>query len=116
MKASIIAFSILVAYCVPSFGQTTCEVNGHLIDERGGTLSAASVQARNLATNLSRSVVSNRDGFYRITQLPPGQYELSVMAQGFTKYINREIVLQIGEVSSLDVILKAGMIMENVFV
>jgi hypothetical protein len=82
----------------------------------GATISEASVQIRNLSTNISRSALSNREGFYRITQLPPNQYELSVTSQGFRKYVNREIVLQIGKVLSLDITLQAGVITEKVFV
>ena len=45
-------------------------------------LAAATVELRNRETGLSRRLETSKGGEYRFSELPPGEYELSVSAVG----------------------------------
>src|SRR5207247_432337 len=53
-----------------------------------------SISAKNIETNLTRETTSGEDGSFFIPQLPPGSYDLTVQAEGFTTKSSRiELVL-----------------------
>ena len=99
-----------------SHAQTTAEVNGYIRDGLGASVPRAAIEIKNSATNIARSTESNKDGFYRLTQLTPGEYALAVTRDGFAKYVNKEIHLKIGEALGVDVTLKVGQISEILFI
>jgi hypothetical protein len=58
-------------------------VRGTVHDEQGAVLPGAAVTARQLATNTTRTAVTEGGGQYVIPNLPPGTYELRVELSGF---------------------------------
>ena len=58
------------------------DLQGFVRDTSGAVVVGAKVTARNTATNFTRDVVTNDEGFYQITSLPPGNYEVLVEAAG----------------------------------
>lgn len=96
--------------------QTTAEVNGYVRDGLGASVPGAAIEIKNIATNIARSAESNKDGFYRLAQLTPGEYALVVTRDGFATYVNREIHLKVGEALGVSVTLKVGQINGIVFI
>src|SRR3954470_768092 len=82
-------------------------VSGVVKDPTGAVVSNAAVTAKNTATNTSRSAASNREGYYAIAGLPPGEYELSVQAPGFSQRTNK-LTLAVGQRAAWDVALALG--------
>lgn len=66
-------------------GATTANVSGIVTDEEGGAIVKASITAVNLQTNQTREIQTNDRGLFLINELPPGNYEISAYAQGFSK-------------------------------
>jgi len=95
---------------------TTATVLGTVTDKTGAIVAGAKVTARNTETNLSRTVVSNDQGEYRIEFLPVGSYELEVSGAGFKKAVLRGIVLQVTVEARANVQLEVGDIAESVSV
>src|SRR5687768_3077985 len=63
---------------------TTGDIEGRVLDPAGAVVPNASVTARNQATSLERTATTDGDGNYRIVQLPPGAYTVTVKGvQGF---------------------------------
>ena len=62
---------------------TSGAISGVVADERQGVIANASVTARNLGTNESRSAATDGEGRYRFPNLPVGNYEITVQANGF---------------------------------
>ncbi len=56
------------------------DLQGSVRDSKGAVVAGATVTARNTATNSSRDTTTNDDGFYKITNLAPGEYEVTVKA------------------------------------
>ena len=70
----------------------------------------------NVATNVSKSAVTDERGEYRIAPLPPGTYNVEYSLAGF-QTINREgVVLAIGFQAKLDEVMKVGAMEESVTV
>src|SRR6185436_18056281 len=65
-------------------GSTTGAIVGTVMDPQGAVISGATIKAHQIETNLDRIVQSKEDGTYTLPQLPPGSYELSVNAVGFS--------------------------------
>jgi outer membrane receptor protein involved in Fe transport len=69
---------------MPLHGQlATGSITGAAIDPNGANISGAAVTAKNIATNLTRTIQTNASGYYVIPALPPGQYQISASAAGF---------------------------------
>ncbi len=84
----------------PGRGQavSTSQISGTVQDSSGSAVPAAEVKAVQTATGAARSVTSGPDGSYVLTNLPVGPYQLEVSKEGFTKYVQSGIVLQVAAV------------------
>ena len=51
-------------------------------DPSTGTVPNASVVIKNEATGIERRTTTNEDGYYIISNLPPGYYTVTVEARG----------------------------------
>jgi hypothetical protein len=88
--------------------QATAQITGTVKDPSGAVLIGAQVTLTNVNTNISRTAKTNKDGSYLFTLIPIGTYQLSVEQQGFEKYIQKGITLQINQNARQDVTLKIG--------
>src|ERR1044071_3667315 len=100
------------------FGQTanTGTVTGVVKDEKGGLVPGAAVKIVNLGTNAERTATTSSDGVYEITQLVPGNYRVEVQAQGFSKFVQEPVVIQVLQRTTVNPDLKVGGIGETVTV
>src|SRR3981081_2159766 len=72
---------VLVLLLVPvAYGAT---VTGTVKGPDGNSFRGAFVQARNTTTKIMVSVLTGKDGRYRIENLPAGQYQLQVRGVGY---------------------------------
>lgn len=100
-----------------AFGQAqsnAADLQGVVRDPQGAVVVGASVTARNPATNFSRTVQTNDEGYYLIVSLPPGDYEVSVEAPTYKKAVVPSYSLTVGARADLDVALEVGQISEVV--
>jgi len=89
------------------------QLNGVVKDPSGSVLVKSDVALRSVDTNLVYSAISNQQGYYLITNVPPGSYELTVTASGFGKYV-QVITLRVAQIATLDVNLKLAETKETV--
>jgi hypothetical protein len=83
-------------------------------DATGAVVANATVTARNVATNVSRNATTNDEGFYRIINVPPGDYEMTAEAANFKKSVLPKVTVTIGQAAEVDVTLEPGQITESV--
>lgn len=99
---------------VPALAQKiTGDITGTVQDSTGAVIKDAKITATNLATSETRSAASSDTGFYRIVELPPGQYKVTVTLQGF-KSATREAEVSISAVTLSDFKLEPGQVTETV--
>jgi len=99
-KLSALSVALLLALIV-SFGavqlasaqQTTASLNGTVLDVSGATVADATVTLKNEASGDTRATVSNSDGYFVFTAVPPASYSLSVEMAGFKVWQAKGIVL-----------------------
>ncbi len=65
-------------------------------------------------TGAIRTTTSGPDGSYALTNLPVGHYQLEVTKEGFSKYVQTGIELQVASNPTIDVALKVGSVSEQV--
>jgi Carboxypeptidase regulatory-like domain len=106
---------MLFLICVTFFGakeafaqQATAQMTGTVKDPSGAVVPGATVTLRNSGTNIAHSVTASKDGEYFFTSVAIGTYEIEVEQQGFNKFVQKGITLDINQNGRLDVVLKVG--------
>ncbi|HLL14025.1 MAG TPA: carboxypeptidase-like regulatory domain-containing protein, partial [Pyrinomonadaceae bacterium] len=69
---------------------------------------------RNAGTGQTRSVQTDEEGAYTVTQLQPGNYELAVEAASFSRAVSKDLQLNIGTKQTVNITLSPGQITETV--
>jgi hypothetical protein len=117
MKGLSFLFPLSLLLIVPARAQvTTAQLAGQVKDPAGAVIVGASVKVRNVMTGLIRETTTSESGTYLLPNLPPGTYELEVMAPGFRPYRQQQLELTIGQNATLDVRLEIGEVTEVVTV
>jgi carboxypeptidase family protein len=91
-------------------------VQGHVVDESGGALPGVTVVVTHQGSGMFRQVVSNADGSFFVTGIIPGPYRITADLTGFKKYEQGDLLLTIGNTTTLDIKLAVGGIEESVTV
>ncbi|HVF21567.1 MAG TPA: TonB-dependent receptor [Pyrinomonadaceae bacterium] len=90
------------------------DLQGTVTDTTGAVVPNATVTARNPATNLTRDATTNDQGLYRIINIQPGDYEVTVEAPNFKKAVLTRVTVTVGQAANIDVVLEPGQITESV--
>ena len=108
---------LLLLLALPAFGQiSTAQLNGKVTDTSNAVLPGATVTVIQADTGAVRSVVTDADGSYLVSNLSPGPYRLEVALQGFRTYVQTGIVLQVAATPTINVSLALGDVQETITV
>ncbi len=111
------AFALFLAVLLtslPLFAQKiTGDISGTVQDSTGAVVKDATITAKNIGTGETRSAKSSDAGFYRIVELPPGKYTVTVSVKGF-KTATRAAEVAISLVTQSDFKLQPGQVTETV--
>ena len=116
---AIVVVLLLAIVSAPSFAQvgaTGATLIGTVKDATGGAVVKATVTLRDTGTNRTYTAPSNESGLYILASVPPGTYDLTVEASGFSKFVQTAIVLTVGQTANADVSLKVASGEQNVVV
>ena len=91
-------------------------VQGTVTDNAGGTVAGAKVTLTSKETNQSQTTQTNDEGFYRFSNLAPGQYSITFEQAGFKKGLVADIGVDAESIKGQDIKLEAGVISETVTV
>src|SRR5262245_64056220 len=95
---------------------TSGAISGVVTDERQSVIANASVTARNVGTNASRSATTDSDGRYRFPNLPVGDYEITVQTNGFAKLVRSGVELLLNQDAVVNLVLKPSAVEEIITV
>src|SRR5437879_646210 len=120
-KAALFSVSVLVvavALLLPlsAQAQTAGEITGQVFDNSKAAVADATVTARNVGTGETRSVKTDSQGLYRITELRVGTYDVSAERQGFRRQIQTGVVLSVAATVQLNFTIQVGAVNEEVVV
>src|SRR6202171_651802 len=111
------ALLILLCLCsVSAYAQFNASIQGTVMDSGGAAIAEARVQVIEQNTGLSRETVTSDQGFYRIPQLAPGKYTVTVEATGFKTVVSKDVEVTAEEPRGLDVTLQIGAVSEQITV
>ncbi len=105
----------VLALALPALAQRqTASIAGSVTDASGAPVPAAKVSVKNLATGIARDTVSNDGGYYTVTALGAGRYQITVTKEGFSTFGIPEIVLQVDQSATANAALQVGAVSESI--
>lgn len=104
---------LAISFFLPAWlnAQYTSSIEGIVTDRSGAIVPDAQVSITNTATGVVRNTTTTSDGFYRVVDLVPGTYDVTVNHAGFraaeqhgvslagTETVRVNVTLELGEVS-----------------
>ncbi len=114
-------FVMALGLCIASraWGQaqiTSGTVQGDVLDEKGGSVAGATVEAKNLDTNFTQTETTNTDGHFAFLSLAPGRYTLTITKQGFATVLQQNVNLTVGQTINIPVTLKVSAVAQQIVV
>ena len=109
--------SVLLLAAIPAtvWGQSTYGfIVGVVTDESNAVIPGATVTARNEATNIERMVSTGTRGEYRIANLLPGVYTVTVEQASFKKGTKAGVEVRLNESVRVDFTMQIGAVTETV--
>src|SRR5262249_13242836 len=119
MRLWLLAAVAVLALAAPAAAQvqiTTSVIEGAVVDASGAVLPGVDVGVRNVDTNLTRALVTDRDGRFVALQLPPGRYTVTFKLAGFATLVQENVVVSVGEAARLSPVMKLSGVAETVTV
>ncbi|HTB14641.1 MAG TPA: TonB-dependent receptor [Bryobacteraceae bacterium] len=102
---NVLALSALLLFTGSAFGQSLGNagtIEGTVVDPSGALVPKATVTLTNSVTGYKQTLDSGQDGTFRLTNIPPNTYHLTVGAAGFSSF-SQDVVIR----SSVPVQVKA---------
>jgi hypothetical protein len=110
----------LLSVCVlvvAAFAQTTSQqIAGTVKDSTGAVITTAKVTVRQTGTGFERQGAVGDAGYFVITNLAIGEYDVTVEAEGFQKYVQRALKLGVSDRINLDISMRIGSVSDSVTV
>jgi hypothetical protein len=114
-KITILCLSWLLALSSLALAQApTATLVGHVVDATTANISGAAVTIRNTATNVTRTAKSDSTGQYTVSNLTPGNYEVTISMTGFNQLKESNLELTADQTARLDAVLRIGTTTEAV--
>ena len=86
---------------------------GTITDQSSAVVTKALVTVTNTSTGLTREASTDQTGYYAISNLQEGAYDVVIKAPGFKAVTQRGVIVGINNVTRADVGLEVGGIAEN---
>src|SRR3989442_2018581 len=117
MRTKTLLFTLLFSLLAVNVNaQFKASLQGTVTDPNGAAVAGAKVTITNQDTGVVHDTVTSAEGFYRVSELPPGKYTVSVEAAGFKKSLSNEVVVEAEQPRGFDVTLAVGNVQESVTV
>src|SRR5215213_6266834 len=110
------AFLMLFLALPVSAQKSSGQISGNVTDPGGAVLPDATVTVTQVGTGLQRTVTTNDDGNYTITDLPVGIYRVSVTKTGFKETFAENVTINVATTTRQDFSLQVGQVGETVTV
>jgi hypothetical protein len=109
-------FGVLLFAPLLSAQQGTADLRGRVYDQQGAVLPGVTIVVRNQDSGLFRETTTGTDGSFLMSGMTPGVYVVIAELQGFKKYEQRDVRLEVGRAAQVDLKLEVGGLTEAVTV
>jgi outer membrane receptor protein involved in Fe transport len=108
--------SFILGMSAIAFGQSTVTgaIGGTVTNPNQEIVPGAAVSVRNNGTNKVDSATTDDQGRFRIVNLEPGTYTVTINASGFSPFTTDKIVVEVGRVTDLPATLSIGAVQGTV--
>ena len=110
----LLLFAVHSSLLTQAYAQSaTASLTGTVSDPVGAVVPGVKVAVINIDQGFQRSTLTNDDGIYTVSILPPGKYTVKAEREGFSPYEVREVILNVNAYIKLDISLKVGNLAEQ---
>src|SRR5579872_4684459 len=88
----------LVAWFASVALAQTASITGRVTDPAGAVVPGVTITAKSVESGVSTGTLTNQDGYYSLTALPPGVYDLTVTKAGFGAITEQHLALEVQQV------------------
>ncbi|MFQ5724176.1 MAG: carboxypeptidase-like regulatory domain-containing protein, partial [Terriglobia bacterium] len=78
---------VVLSLSLAANAQLGSSISGTVTDPTGAVIPGATVTIKNVATGATRTFTTGQSGRYDAPLLPPGEYEITVVASGFAQVV-----------------------------
>ncbi|HMH44808.1 MAG TPA: TonB-dependent receptor [Pyrinomonadaceae bacterium] len=96
---------VLVALCAVSAlaqSTTTGAINGTVTNPNKEVVAGATVTVKNKGTNKEDTATTDDNGGFKVNNLQPGTYAVTINGSGFAPYTNENVVVEVGRSTTMD--------------
>ncbi len=96
IKLTVFVLSAILAIAGTSFGQGgTGQLNGTVTDQNGAVVPGITITARSESTGAVRTLTTDDEGKYQLTNLQPGRYQIAAVGQNFQE-VKKAVEVTVG--------------------
>src|SRR5580704_2351578 len=98
---------VILAACVSSISlnaQSTTQgsIAGSVLDSSDAAVPGAAIHIQNVATGFAVNLVTDSSGYFKAPLLEPGKYTVSITSPNFANYRADDVLVLVGQVTSLE--------------
>ncbi len=108
MRNLLLVSSLLPGLLCAQGEAVNARLTGTVLDPVDTPVPEARVKLSNAAAGFGREFLTGADGQYAFLSIPPGRYQLKVEKEGFSGYLQSNIVLAVAQSSTLNPKLEVG--------
>src|SRR3989442_11246165 len=91
-------------------------LTGTVLDPTGASVPNATVEITNTATGIKTTTKTGVDGLYRFNNIPVGNYDVAVMASGFTMSVLKNVAVELNKTATANVTMQVQGVSQEVAV
>src|SRR5258708_1939915 len=114
MKKLLVAAALCLFAASQVFGSPVGSVSGTVKDSTGAVVPAVKLTLTSTGTNAQVTTTTNASGDFQFLQLAPTTYALVAEAQGFKKINVASVLVQVDQITHLELTLEVGTLTESV--
>jgi hypothetical protein len=105
LRFSLAALLLIAIGALAVMAQSTVTgaIGGVIMNPNKEVVPGAAISVRNVETNNEETATSDGEGRFRVVNLQPGTYTVTVNSTGFSAFTQEKVVVEVGRVTSLDV-------------
>src|SRR6266550_2729081 len=109
LRFSFVALLVFAMSAI-AFGQGTVTgaIGGTVTNPNKEVVPGASVTVKNTGTNKEDTTTTDDQGRFRVANLEPGTYNITISASGFSPYTQEKLIVEVGTVTPVNADLSVG--------